>query len=91
MFIFKLKVKFSYRKVNQIPAFQSPCQARKELPVDIIYTDIKGLMQFKKRLKAGYYKFRYTSSHACICTNRYICISTHTDTKTLANSYRHIH
>ncbi|XP_012941114.1 alpha-1,6-mannosylglycoprotein 6-beta-N-acetylglucosaminyltransferase A [Aplysia californica] len=43
--------------LNHIPAAQSPCQSRKELPVHLIYTDIMGLIQFKKRLKAGYSKF----------------------------------
>ncbi|GFS07555.1 alpha-1,6-mannosylglycoprotein 6-beta-N-acetylglucosaminyltransferase A [Elysia marginata] len=43
--------------LNHVPAARTPCQSRKELPVQIIYTDIMGLIQFKKRLKAGYAKF----------------------------------
>lgn len=43
--------------LNQLPAANSPCQSRKELPVDIIYTDIVGLRQFKKHVKGGYGKF----------------------------------
>ncbi|XP_052815041.1 alpha-1,6-mannosylglycoprotein 6-beta-N-acetylglucosaminyltransferase A-like [Mya arenaria] len=43
--------------VSQLPAANSPCQSRKELPVDIIYIDIVGLKQFKKYVKNGYGKF----------------------------------
>lgn len=43
--------------LNHVPAARTPCQSRKELPVQIIYTDIMGLIQFKKKLKAGYAKF----------------------------------
>ncbi|ESP01772.1 hypothetical protein LOTGIDRAFT_172419 [Lottia gigantea] len=43
--------------LSNLPAAKSPCQSRKELPVDIIYTDIVGLTQFKKRVKGGYGKF----------------------------------
>ncbi|BFZ22058.1 hypothetical protein BsWGS_25097 [Bradybaena similaris] len=43
--------------LNHVPAAKTPCQSRKELPVHLIYTDIMGLIQFKKRLKAGYAKF----------------------------------
>uniref|UniRef100_A0A2C9K266 alpha-1,6-mannosyl-glycoprotein 6-beta-N-acetylglucosaminyltransferase n=2 Tax=Biomphalaria glabrata TaxID=6526 RepID=A0A2C9K266_BIOGL len=43
--------------LNHVPAAKTPCQSRKELPVNLIYTDIMGLIQFKKRLKAGYAKF----------------------------------
>ncbi|VDI52327.1 alpha-1,3(6)-mannosylglycoprotein beta-1,6-N-acetyl-glucosaminyltransferase, partial [Mytilus galloprovincialis] len=43
--------------LNKLPAANSPCQSRKELPVDIIYTDIVGLRQFKKHVKGGYGKF----------------------------------
>lgn len=47
-----------FRILNKLPAANSPCQSRKELPVDIIYTDIVGLRQFKKHVKGGYGKFR---------------------------------
>ena len=47
--------------LNQLPAANSPCQSRKELPVDIIYTDIVGLRQFKKHVRGGYGKFRSVS------------------------------
>ncbi|KAK6165886.1 hypothetical protein SNE40_022707 [Patella caerulea] len=43
--------------LSHLPAAKSPCQSRKELPVHIIYTDIVGLTQFKKRVKGGYGKF----------------------------------
>ncbi|GFO13088.1 alpha-1,6-mannosylglycoprotein 6-beta-n-acetylglucosaminyltransferase a [Plakobranchus ocellatus] len=43
--------------LNHVPAAKTPCQSRKELPVQLIYTDIMGLIQFRKRLKAGYAKF----------------------------------
>ncbi|KAL5005564.1 hypothetical protein ScPMuIL_016722 [Solemya velum] len=43
--------------LNKLPSANSPCQSRTNLPVDIIYTDIVGLAQFKKRVKAGYGKF----------------------------------
>ncbi|KAK3760854.1 hypothetical protein RRG08_034695 [Elysia crispata] len=43
--------------LNHVPAARTPCQSRKELPVQMIYTDIMGLIQFKKRLKVGYAKF----------------------------------
>ncbi|KAL4217311.1 hypothetical protein ACF0H5_023762 [Mactra antiquata] len=43
--------------VSQLPAANSPCQSRKELPVHIIYIDIVGLKQFKKYVKTGYGKF----------------------------------
>ncbi|KAH3754449.1 alpha-1,6-mannosylglycoprotein 6-beta-N-acetylglucosaminyltransferase A-like [Dreissena polymorpha] len=43
--------------VSQLPAANSPCQSRKELPVDIIYIDIMGLKQFKKSVGNGFGKF----------------------------------
>lgn len=43
--------------IAQFPSANSPCQSRKELPVQIIYTDIVGLKQFKKHVKNGYGKF----------------------------------
>ncbi|KAL3854035.1 hypothetical protein ACJMK2_013317 [Sinanodonta woodiana] len=43
--------------LSKLPAANSPCQSRKELPVHIIYTDIVGLRQFKKFVKEGYGKF----------------------------------
>ncbi|PVD38108.1 hypothetical protein C0Q70_00719 [Pomacea canaliculata] len=43
--------------LSEVPEAKTPCQTRKELPVTIIYTDIVGLIQFKKRVKAGFAKF----------------------------------
>ncbi|XP_062614039.1 alpha-1,6-mannosylglycoprotein 6-beta-N-acetylglucosaminyltransferase A-like isoform X1 [Saccostrea cucullata] len=43
--------------LSQLPAANSPCQSRKDLPVHIIYTDIVGLRQFKRYIKGGYGKF----------------------------------
>ncbi|XP_048773729.2 alpha-1,6-mannosylglycoprotein 6-beta-N-acetylglucosaminyltransferase A-like isoform X2 [Ostrea edulis] len=43
--------------LSQLPAANSPCQSRKDLPVHIIYTDIVGLRQFKRYVKGGYGKF----------------------------------
>ncbi|XP_041374585.1 alpha-1,6-mannosylglycoprotein 6-beta-N-acetylglucosaminyltransferase A-like [Gigantopelta aegis] len=40
----------------KLPA-KSPCQSRKELPVNMIYTDIMGLIQFKKKVRGGFGKF----------------------------------
>lgn len=48
-----------FRILNKLPAANSPCQSRSDLPVHIIYTDIIGLRQFKKHVKGGYAKFRY--------------------------------
>ena len=49
---------FCFSIIAKFPAANSPCQSRKELPVQIIYTDIVGLKQFKKHVKNGYGKFR---------------------------------
>lgn len=43
--------------LSDVPEAKSPCQTRKELPVTIIYTDIMGLIQFKKRAGTGFTKF----------------------------------
>ncbi|KAK7112831.1 alpha-1,6-mannosylglycoprotein 6-beta-N-acetylglucosaminyltransferase A-like [Littorina saxatilis] len=43
--------------LSAVPEAKSPCQTRKELPVTIIYTDIMGLIQFKKRTGSGFSKF----------------------------------
>uniref|UniRef100_K1RRB7 alpha-1,6-mannosyl-glycoprotein 6-beta-N-acetylglucosaminyltransferase n=1 Tax=Magallana gigas TaxID=29159 RepID=K1RRB7_MAGGI len=43
--------------LSQLPAANSPCQSRTDLPVHIIYTDIVGLRQFKRYVKGGYGKF----------------------------------
>ncbi|GAB1609940.1 alpha-1,6-mannosylglycoprotein 6-beta-N-acetylglucosaminyltransferase A-like isoform X1 [Argonauta hians] len=43
--------------LSKLPSVLSPCQARKDLPVDMIYTDLVGLRQFKKHVKGGYSKF----------------------------------
>ncbi|XP_029650594.1 alpha-1,6-mannosylglycoprotein 6-beta-N-acetylglucosaminyltransferase A-like isoform X2 [Octopus sinensis] len=43
--------------LSKLPSVLSPCQARKDLPVDMIYTDLVGLRQFKKHVKGGYGKF----------------------------------
>ncbi|XP_021366122.1 alpha-1,6-mannosylglycoprotein 6-beta-N-acetylglucosaminyltransferase A-like isoform X1 [Mizuhopecten yessoensis] len=49
--------------LSKLPAANSPCQSRADLPVHIIYTDIVGLTQFRKHVKGGYAKFR---SHGCL-------------------------
>lgn len=46
------------RILAKLPSANSPCQSRSDLPVQIIYTDIVGLGQFKKQVKNGYAKFR---------------------------------
>ncbi|XP_076443774.1 alpha-1,6-mannosylglycoprotein 6-beta-N-acetylglucosaminyltransferase A-like [Babylonia areolata] len=43
--------------LSEVPEAKTPCQTRKELPVTIIYTDIMGLIQFKKRTSSGFSKF----------------------------------
>lgn len=43
--------------LRQLPDAESQCQVRSKLPVDMIYTDIVGLTQFKKKVKKGYGKF----------------------------------
>ncbi|KAL8623882.1 hypothetical protein ACOMHN_050597 [Nucella lapillus] len=43
--------------LSEVPEAKSPCQTRKDLPVSIIYTDIMGLIQFKKRTSSGFSKF----------------------------------
>ncbi|KAK7507475.1 hypothetical protein BaRGS_00001410 [Batillaria attramentaria] len=43
--------------LSVVPEAKTPCQSRKELPVTIIYTDIMGLIQFKKRTSSGFAKF----------------------------------
>lgn len=43
--------------LSKLPAANSPCQSRTDLPVHIIYTDIVGLRQFKRYVKGGYGKF----------------------------------
>lgn len=54
----KLMFPVDFRMLSEVPEAKTPCQTRKELPVTIIYTDIVGLIQFKKRVKAGFAKFR---------------------------------
>ncbi|KAK2147200.1 hypothetical protein LSH36_564g01050 [Paralvinella palmiformis] len=48
---------FSSRILGKLPTAESQCQTREELPIHIIYIDIVGLTQFKRRVKAGYGKF----------------------------------
>lgn len=71
------------RILNKVPAAKTPCQSRKELPVHLVYTDIVGLIQLKKRLKAGYAKFGWVGllywiqSQTCLVAIHlliYICI-----------------
>ena len=46
------------RILDQLPNAGSQCQVRSVLPVDMIYTDIVGLIQFKRKVRSGYAKFR---------------------------------
>lgn len=46
--------------LDQLPSAEAQCQIRSKLPLDMIYTDIVGLTQFKKKVRHGYGKFRYT-------------------------------
>lgn len=55
------------RILSQLPAANSPCQSRTDLPVHIIYTDIVGLRQFKRYVKGGYGKFRSVSKFIFLC------------------------
>jgi alpha-1,3(6)-mannosylglycoprotein beta-1,6-N-acetyl-glucosaminyltransferase len=41
----------------KFPSAESQCQSRERLPIDMIYTDIVGLTQFKRKVKNGYGKF----------------------------------
>ncbi len=50
---------FLFRIIDKLPTAQSQCQIRDRLPIDMIFTDIVGLIQFKKRVRSGYGKFRY--------------------------------
>ncbi|CAH1789934.1 unnamed protein product [Owenia fusiformis] len=43
--------------LTQLPSAQMQCQVRDDLPIDMIFTDIMGLTQFKKHVKSGYGKF----------------------------------
>jgi len=44
--------------LDKLPSAGSQCQVRSILPVDMIYTDIVGLIQFKRKVRTGYAKFR---------------------------------
>lgn len=59
---FESKIKKSsliyVRILDQLPSAESQCQIRSKLPLDMIYTDIVGLTQFKKKVRQGYGKFR---------------------------------
>jgi len=46
------------RILDKLPHAGAQCQVRGLLPVDMIYTDIVGLIQFKRKVRAGYAKFR---------------------------------
>ncbi|KAI0216419.1 Alpha-1,6-mannosylglycoprotein 6-beta-N-acetylglucosaminyltransferase A [Lamellibrachia satsuma] len=43
--------------INGLPRAYSPCQVRTSIPVDLMFTDIVGLIQFKRKIKNGYGKF----------------------------------
>lgn len=43
--------------LDQLPSAEAQCQIRSKLPLDMIYTDIVGLTQFKKKVRHGYGKF----------------------------------
>ena len=45
--------------LDQLPEAWVQCQVRNILPVDMIYTDIVGLSQFKRKVRSGYAKFRW--------------------------------
>ena len=49
-----------HRMLQRLPTAESQCQSRERLPMDMIFTDIVGLTQFKRKVKGGYGKFRYT-------------------------------
>jgi len=59
---------FECRILDKLPSAVSQCQVRSSLPVDMIYTDIVGLIQFKRKVRSGYAKFRYWQWLA-ICGN----------------------
>ena len=44
--------------LDKLPNAGAQCQVRNVLPVDMIYTDIVGLIQFKRKVRSGYAKFR---------------------------------
>ena len=50
---------FPYRIIAQFPTAEAQCQSRRLLPIDMIFTDIVGLTQFKRKVRSGYGKFRY--------------------------------
>lgn len=58
---------FFCRILSRLPAANSPCQSRTDLPVHIIYTDIVGLRQFKRYVKGGYGKFRLVLKFIFFC------------------------
>ncbi|XP_064598112.1 alpha-1,6-mannosylglycoprotein 6-beta-N-acetylglucosaminyltransferase A-like [Liolophura sinensis] len=43
--------------LSKLPSAGAPCQNRKDLPIDLMYTDIVGLRQFRKKVQGGYAKF----------------------------------
>lgn len=47
------------RILSKLPSVGAPCQNRKDLPIDLMYTDIVGLRQFRKKVQGGYAKFRW--------------------------------
>ena len=63
------------RILSDVPDAKSPCQARKALPVTIIYTDIMGLIQFKKRTSSGFSKFGWVPHADCsiVTTIEVVC------------------
>lgn len=50
-----------FRILTRLPSAEAQCQSRDKLPIDMIYTDIVGLTQFKRKVKNGYGKFRYSA------------------------------
>jgi hypothetical protein len=49
---------YGCRILDKFPNAESQCQTRGKLPLDMIFTDIVGLIQFKRKVRNGYGKFR---------------------------------
>ena len=64
----------SHRIADSLPDAEALCQTRDKLPIDIIFSDIVGLSQFRHSVGNGYGKFRYSSNIWSIPTTLRPCL-----------------
>lgn len=49
---------YVFSVLAHIPSVDAECQTRQNLPVDMIFSDIVGVTQLKRRVQKGFGKFR---------------------------------